>query len=61
MERSSRKPYPSDGTDDAWTFVTPYLVLMDEAAPQRRYAVREVFNGLRSIVRIRCPLALVAA
>jgi transposase len=47
----ARKPYPSDVTDEEWEFVAPYLTLMDEAAPQRRHSLREVFNGLRFIVR----------
>ena len=51
MERSPRTAYPSDVTDDEWAFVSPYLVLMDEAAPQRTHDLREVFNGLRGIVR----------
>ena len=48
---SSRKPYPSDVSDDEWAFVAPYLTLMSEAAPQREYELREVFNGVRWIVR----------
>jgi transposase len=47
----SRTPYPSDVSDDEWAFVAPYLTLMDEAAPQRHHALRDVFNGLRFIVR----------
>src|SRR5215217_230601 len=47
----SRKPYPSDVTDDEWAFVAPYLTLMKEDAPQREHDLREVFNGLRWIVR----------
>lgn len=47
----ARKPYPSDVTDDEWAFVAPYLTLMDEDAPQRRHGLREVFDGLRYIVR----------
>jgi transposase len=50
-----RKPYPSDVTDDEWAFVAPYLTLMDEAAPQRRYSLREVFNALRRLVRTGSP------
>lgn len=46
-----RKPYPSDVTDDEWAFIAPYLTLMREDAPQRDYDLREVFNGLRWIVR----------
>lgn len=47
----NRKPYPSDVSDDEWTFVVPYLTLMSEAAPQREYSLREVFNGLRWLAR----------
>lgn len=46
-----RKGYPSDVSDDEWAFVAPYLSLMSEAAPQREYSLREVFNGLRWLVR----------
>jgi transposase len=51
MDTRARKPYPSDVTDDEWAFVSPYLVLMSEAAPQREHSLREVFNGLRWITR----------
>ena len=47
----SRKPYPSDVSDDEWAFVAPYLTLMKEDAPQREHPLREVFNGLRYLVR----------
>jgi transposase len=47
----SRKPYPSDVSDEEWAFAAPYLTLMREDAPQRDYSVREVFNGLRWIAR----------
>lgn len=46
-----RKAYPSDVKDAEWAFVAPYLTLMTEDAPQRDYSLREVFNGLRWIVR----------
>lgn len=46
-----RKTYPSDVSDEEWAFVAPYLTLMTEDAPQRDYPLREVFNGLRYIVR----------
>lgn len=48
---SERKGYPSDVSDDEWAFVAPYLTLMREDAPQRQYSLREVFNGLRYVVR----------
>lgn len=46
-----RKAYPSDVSDEEWAFVAPYLALISEDAPQRVYSLREVFNGLRYIVR----------
>ena len=46
-----RKPYPTDVSDEEWAFIAPYLTLMREDAPQREYALREVFNGLRYVVR----------
>jgi transposase len=50
-----RKAYPSDVSDEEWEFVTPYVTLMTEDAPQREYDLREVFNGLRWIVRTGSP------
>jgi transposase len=47
----TRKGYLSDVSDDEWAFVAPYLTLMKEDAPQREHSLREVFNGLRYIVR----------
>jgi transposase len=47
----SRKPYPSDVSDEEWDFVAPYLALIDEHAPQRRHSLREVFNALRWLAR----------
>jgi transposase len=51
----ARKPYPSDVTDDEWAFVAPYVTLMRQDAPQRQHDLREVFNGLRWIVRTGSP------
>src|SRR4030095_13965861 len=51
----ARKPYPSDVSDEEWEFVTPYLTLMSEDAPQREHDLREVFNGMRWIVRTGSP------
>lgn len=47
----ARKAYPTDVGDDEWAFVAPYLTLMTETAPQRAHSLREVFNGLRWLVR----------
>jgi transposase len=51
MDTPPRKAYPTDVSDEEWEFVAPYLTLMSEDAPQRRHELREVFNGLRFIVR----------
>ena len=47
----SRKPYPSDVSDEEWALVAPYLTLLPEEAGQREHPLREVFNGLRYLVR----------
>ena len=47
----TRKPYPSDVSDEEWAFVAPYLTLMRPDAPQRTHDLREVFNALRYLVR----------
>lgn len=47
----ARKTYPSDVSDDEWAFVAPYLALMRDDAPQREYALREVFDALRWLVK----------
>ena len=52
---ATRKPYPSDVSDEEWTFVAPYLALVREDAPQREYDLREVLNGLRWVVRTGSP------
>jgi transposase len=52
----NRKPYPSDISDEEWAFVAPYLALVREDAPQRAHdLLREVFNGLRWVVRTGSP------
>jgi len=53
---ATRKPYPSDVSDEEWAFVTPYLALVREDAPQRNHDLREVLNGLsRWVVRTGSP------
>jgi len=49
--RPTRQPYVSDVSDEEWDFIVPYLTLMTEEAPQRHHSLRELFNGLRYIVR----------
>src|SRR5262249_5848343 len=54
----TRKPYPSDVSDDEWALVAPYLTLMTEEAPQRSHPLREVFNALRWLARAGAPWRL---
>lgn len=54
-----RKAYPSDVNDDEWAFVAPYLTLMREDAPQREHELREVFNGLRYLIRTGAPWRMI--
>ena len=51
----TRKPYPTDVSDEEWSFVARYLALVREDAPQRRHEMREVFDALRWIVRAGAP------
>lgn len=47
----ARKPYSTDVSDEEWAFVAPYLALVREGSPQRTHNLREVFNGLRYVVK----------
>jgi transposase len=47
----ARKSYPSDVSDEEWVLIAPYLALLPEDAGQRTHALREVFNGLRYIIK----------
>jgi transposase len=51
MEKRARSGYPSDVSDEEWSFVAPYLALCREDAPQRDYSLRSVFNALRYIAK----------
>ena len=42
---------PSDVNDEEWAIVAPYPTLMRADSEQRDHELREVFNGLRYIVR----------
>jgi transposase len=46
-----RKRYPTDVSDEEWSFVAPYLALIREDALQRTHDLREVFNAARWMVR----------
>lgn len=53
MKKPTRsvKPYPSDVSDEEWSFVAPYLTLCRLDSAQREHELREVFNALRWLVR----------
>lgn len=53
MKKPPRKyqPYPSDVSDEEWSFVVPYLVLNRLDGENRRHDLRAVFNALRWLVR----------
>src|SRR5215471_2467954 len=52
--KTTRKSYPSDVSDADWAFLTPYLTLMREDAPQREHPLRELYNGLCYVVKTGC-------
>jgi transposase len=54
---SQRKPYPSDVSGE-WAFTSPYLTLMSDQAPQRKYDLRLMFNALRWMARAGAPWRL---
>ncbi|QBL92382.1 hypothetical protein KSAC_01340 [Komagataeibacter saccharivorans] len=47
----ARKPCPSDVSDEEWPLVVLCLVRMRGGAEQRRRDLRELFNGLRYVIR----------
>lgn len=52
---AAQRTYPSDVPDEEWAFVAPYLALMREEAPQRKYPLRALFNALRYLAHTGCP------
>jgi transposase len=56
---STRRAYPSDVSDEEWAFVAPYLTVLPEDAGQRRYPLREVFNGLRYLIQSGAPWRMI--
>ena len=46
--------YPSDVSDDEWTFAAPYLALVREDAPQRQHSLRALFNAVRYLAKTGC-------
>lgn len=52
---AGRAGYLSDVSDEEWALVAPYLALLRESSGQRDHDLREVFNGLRFIVKMGAP------
>src|ERR687895_81045 len=46
---ATRKPYPSDVSDEEWEFVAPYLALVREDAPQRDHDRRAAILDHRTL------------
>lgn len=55
MKKVDRKGYPTDVSDEEWSFAAPYLTLMDVMAPQRKYQLRDMFDALRWMARAGAP------
>jgi len=58
MTELKRRSYPSDVSDEEWSFVAPYFTFVREDAAQRAHDQREVFNALRGLVRTGAPWRL---
>jgi transposase len=50
IDMPTRKPYPTDVSDEEWALIRPYLELLPQSSCQRRHDLREVFNALRHLV-----------
>ncbi|WP_346346077.1 transposase [Acetobacter thailandicus] len=48
---TERKSYSSNISDEEWSLIAPYLLLMKEDAKQHHHDLRGLFNGLRYVIR----------
>ena len=55
MTTASRKPYPSDISDEGWALAALYITLMREDAEQQNHSLRELLNGRRYLMRTGIP------
>ncbi len=51
MGEVDRRSYLTDVSDEEWEFVLPYLLLSREDSRSRQHSLRELFNGVRYIVK----------
>jgi putative transposase len=50
----TRKPYPSDLTDDEWTFISPYVPAAKAGGRPADHPKREILNGIFYVLRSGC-------
>ena len=50
----TRKPYPSDLTDEEWTFIAPYVPAAQAGGRPEDQPKREILNGIFSVLRSGC-------
>jgi putative transposase len=49
-----RKPYPSDLTDEEWTFISPYVPAAKAGGRPADHSKREILNGIFYVLRSGC-------
>jgi transposase len=60
METECTRPsYPTDVSDEEWAFIKPFLTLIREDSRQRDYDLREIYNGVRYVLRTGCSWRMV--
>jgi transposase len=60
VDEQTRKPYPSDLTDEQWAILEPLLLTFEDRVrpgPKREVDLREVINTLRYLNRTGCQWA----
>jgi putative transposase len=60
VDEQTRKPYPSDLTDEQWAILEPLLLAFEDRVrpgPKREVDLREVINTLRYLNRTGCQWA----
>jgi putative transposase len=50
----TRKPYPSDLTDEEWTFIAPYVPAAKAGGWPKDHPKREILHGIFYVLRSGC-------
>jgi putative transposase len=50
----ARTPYPSDLTDEEWTFIAPYVPAAKAGGRPEDHPTREILHGIFSVLRSGC-------